>query len=556
MKTENVIIALCDPKLDHIPEGTPSDKSQLEDWHPITSLLTQHKTLPIVTRFYLISEKEHPKPTERLKSIIPELLVQHIRKRIPDEEHRIAYQKAVKVESLEIDYKDIWDTQSCIAQFEQVLSMIDLSGTRIIVSLSGGTAAAKSALYIATQRALHKWRNSSIMVVRDGGNQAKAEFIDLANAQHSPIGILADAVGTRNPDFRRQLDRTEAVITKSSDEKLLIHGPTGSGKSRLARIIIEYLQSIDTNVTKTNCITQNVAALSPNMIESELFGHEKGAFTGADKQHRGIFERANKGVVFLDEIGELPKHLQAKLLTVLDGTPFYRIGGTEPVSSSFMLICGTNRNLQEEVKKSGDFRRDLLERISTWQIEIPCLGNRPQDILSGLQQERGRWKDRFRTELRFQPRAQKLFIKKATDYKWPGNFREFHSTIWHLAMFAEKEGISCDSVKREFADKLFSTEPHASHVHQTDPAESADEPDFDRIDLARLSFAISECRKCKTANEAGRLLYDATCRTSKASGHTFNGSAYLQRIFREFGLKAVFKHGVFNIKTANKASTP
>ncbi len=155
---------------------------------------------------------------------------------------------------------------------------------------------------------------------------------------------------------------------------VLITGETGSGKELIARLIHQHSSRRNKPWVDVNC-----AALPEHLVESELFGYEKGAFSGADSAKAGLFEIANGGTLFLDEIGDLEPKVQVKLLRVLDSVPYYRLGGNRKVSVDVRILAATNRDLQAAVR-SGAFRRDLYHRITEVQVQVPPLRERPEDI--------------------------------------------------------------------------------------------------------------------------------------------------------------------------------
>ncbi len=177
---------------------------------------------------------------------------------------------------------------------------------------------------------------------------------------------------TNNPAFRSALDIAEKAGEK--DVNILITGESGTGKEVFAKYIHSCSGRKDASFVDLNCHT-----LSATLLESELFGHEKGAFTGADKAREGLFEAADGGTLFLDEIGDIPVEFQAKLLKAIEEKTIYRIGSSKPVSINFRLITATNTNL-EEAMKQGTFREDLYYRLSTVIINIPPLRERREDI--------------------------------------------------------------------------------------------------------------------------------------------------------------------------------
>src|SRR5713226_6458578 len=196
---------------------------------------------------------------------------------------------------------------------------------------------------------------------------------------------------------------------------VLITGETGSGKEIVARAVHHYSLRHSRPWVDVNC-----AALPEHLIESELFGYEKGAFSGADSMKQGLFELANTGTLFLDEIGELSNKMQVKLLRVLDGTPYYRLGGVRKISVDARVVSATNQNLEEAVR-AGKFRSDLYHRLNQIRLLVPPLRERPEDVvaLAGLflhQQDEG---------LRFSSDGIEALVR----YGWPGNVRELRNLV-------------------------------------------------------------------------------------------------------------------------------
>src|SRR3984893_16384873 len=168
---------------------------------------------------------------------------------------------------------------------------------------------------------------------------------------------------------------TQAERVARSTATVLILGESGSGKEVLARAIHHY-----SNRSQKPWVDLNCGALPEHLIESELFGYERGAFSGADSTKQGLFELAHQGTIFLDEIGELDPRMQVKLLLVLDGTPYYRLGGVRKVTADVRVVVATNQNL-EKAAAEGRFRRDLYHRLSQFTLRVPPLRERPEDIV-------------------------------------------------------------------------------------------------------------------------------------------------------------------------------
>src|SRR5438270_4067552 len=212
---------------------------------------------------------------------------------------------------------------------------------------------------------------------------------------------------------------------------VLITGETGSGKELIARAIHMFSLRNHKPWIDVNC-----AALPEHLIESELFGYEKGAFSGADAVKHGFFEMADQGTLFLDEIGELDPRLQVKLLRVLDGAPYYRLGGSKKISVDVRIIAATNRDLEEEVK-IGKFRRDLYHRLGQVQLRVPPLRQRPEDI-DGLAEHFLR---ETREDAAFTPEA----IRLLRSYSWPGNVRELKNVVVNAAVMMEASPAVIDA---------------------------------------------------------------------------------------------------------------
>ena len=206
------------------------------------------------------------------------------------------------------------------------------------------------------------------------------------------------------------------------DAAVLITGESGSGKELVARALHHYSLRASRSWIDVNC-----AALPEHLIESELFGHEKGAFSGATSAKPGLFELADKGTLFLDEIGELEPRMQVKMLRVLDGVPYYRLGAVRKVSVNVRVIAATNHNLGKAVKM-GQFRTDLYHRLSQLQIDVPPLRERKQDILPLAEY--------FLRQHKPDCELSKEARQSLEDYHWPGNVRELRNVALKVSVLA------------------------------------------------------------------------------------------------------------------------
>ena len=223
---------------------------------------------------------------------------------------------------------------------------------------------------------------------------------------------------TQSQNFAKVLEEVEQVA--ATDATVLILGETGTGKELLARAVHSISNRKDRPLVKVNC-----AALPTNLIESELFGHERGAFTGALARKSGRFELADGGTIFLDEIGDLPLELQAKLLRVLQEEEFERLGGTSTIKVDVRVIAATNRNLEEVVAK-GDFREDLFYRLNVFPIESPSLRERREDIPLLVEHFVGKYSAKIGKKIATVPHK---VMDALQAYDWPGNVRELENIV-------------------------------------------------------------------------------------------------------------------------------
>jgi DNA-binding NtrC family response regulator len=271
---------------------------------------------------------------------------------------------------------------------------------------------------------------------------------------------------TENLELRRRVGKHELVWTGEamrrvlaqidrvahSESRVCIYGETGTGKELVARTLHE-----KSTRASAPFVTLNCAAIPAELIESELFGHEKGSFTGATQRHIGKFEQAHHGTVFLDEIGDMPLAMQTRLLRVLEESEVERIGGDKPVAVDVRVVVATHRNLEEMVE-AGAFRRDLYHRVVVFPITLPPLRSRKEDIPAlvdyFVQQvcAQNGWK-----RMPFASNA----IEALQEYAWPGNIRELRNTVERLLLLA---GDSVDAATVETALPRRSSGTTASKV--------------------------------------------------------------------------------------------
>ncbi|MGA2300625.1 MAG: sigma-54 dependent transcriptional regulator [Candidatus Acidiferrum sp.] len=253
------------------------------------------------------------------------------------------------------------------------------------------------------------------------------------------------------PAMKKLLAQIERVA--ASETRVCILGETGTGKELVARAIHEKSPRHENAFITLNC-----AAVPAELIESELFGHEKGAFTGAAGRHTGKFEQAEGGTLFLDEIGDMPLAMQAKLLRVLEEGEVERVGGDKPIKVNVRAIVATHRNLDELVKKN-EFRSDLYHRVYVFPLTLPPLRERPEDfpdLITHFARQvaaQNGWKEKL-----FAPEA----IAELLRYSWPGNVRELRNIVERLVLLATEDTVTPDDVRLTLPAAESSTAPAAN----------------------------------------------------------------------------------------------
>ncbi len=263
----------------------------------------------------------------------------------------------------------------------------------------------------------------------------------------------------------------------ASDTPVLVVGPTGTGKELVADSIHRLSARATGPLVKVNC-----SAFSDQLLESELFGHEKGAFTDAKDARPGLFEMANGGTLFLDEISELKAELQAKLLRVVEGQPFRRVGGQREIRTDVRVVAATNRDLPARIR-TGDFREDLYFRLNVFQIGVPPLAARGKDIvlLARFFLERSAAALR-KGALRLDPAAEEILLA----YAWPGNVRELRNVMERAAILCEGDTVGVEHLPRELHASAF--------VHRQAPEAAGPMPSLAEIERRYLEHVVQSAQ--------------------------------------------------------------
>ncbi|PKN53122.1 MAG: sigma-54-dependent Fis family transcriptional regulator [Deltaproteobacteria bacterium HGW-Deltaproteobacteria-13] len=265
-------------------------------------------------------------------------------------------------------------------------------------------------------------KSTSEKIITRDLNQINKIFDNIANIlSHVEAKELFPSIIGSSASMRNIF--TQIIKVAATDSTVLLCGESGTGKELIASSVYEHSARYGKPFIKINCV-----AIPEGLLESELFGHEKGSFTGATEQKKGKFEIADKGTVFLDEIGDMPLATQAKLLRVLQEKEFERVGGTKPIKVNIRFIAATNKNLQEMIK-NGTFREDLYFRLNVFPIFLPALRERKEDILLIA--------NYFLESLPKPAKLSTTSLQELIGYNWPGNVRELKNVLEQASILSE-----------------------------------------------------------------------------------------------------------------------
>ncbi len=326
--------------------------------------------------------------------------------------------------------------------FDALSEILEIDSQAVVVFITAyGDAekAVKSIKMGATDFILKPWQNEKILATINSAISLRRTRIQAKNLKLKQQEISAvldqpytDFIG-QSPEMYEVFNTIKKVA--ATDANVLILGENGTGKELVARAL--YRNSMRKDEV---FISVDLGSIPETLFESELFGHEKGAFTDAHKMKQGRFEIASSGTLFLDEIGNLTYPLQSKLLTVLERREITRVGSTKPISIDVRMICATNNNIHQDVA-DGIFRQDLLYRINTVEIPLPALRERSGDVPLLADHFLKIYSRKYRKSIR---NIQSSAIKKLNQYNWPGNVRELQHAIERAVIMCDGSSLSPD----------------------------------------------------------------------------------------------------------------
>jgi transcriptional regulatory protein RtcR len=365
-----------------------------------------------------------------------------------------------KIERRIIEFKNAWDFEEVYgALYEYARSAsFDPEEEDVLVHITTGTHVAQICLFLLTESRHLPAKLIQTAPPRRGRTPEVGTYaiIDLDLSKYDrlasrfrqetrdDVSYLKSGIDTRNAEFNRLIERIEGVALHST-APLLLTGPTGAGKSLLARRIYELKHQ--RRLVTGPFVEVNCATLRGDAAMSALFGHVKGAFTGALGERPGLLRAADGGMLFLDEVGELGTDEQTMLLRAVEEKRFLPLGSDHEVASSFQLICGTNRDLPADVV-AGRFREDLLSRINLWTFRLPGLKDRPEDILPNLHYELDQFARTTGIHVTFNREAATRFLDFAASSEtlWAANFRDLNGAVVRMATLAPGGRITVEEV--------------------------------------------------------------------------------------------------------------
>ena len=522
-RRKQVVFGLVGPTL-----GRGEGSERWEAWRPTVSLF-QHEEL-LLDRLELIHQVRFAKLARRLLEDV----------------ESISPETEVRLHAVEM--RDPWDFEEVYGALHDFARAFpfDPEAEDYFVHITTGTHVVQICLFLLTEARVFPARllQTSPPERRHSPSPGTYQVIDLdlsrydriaarfRKEQREGLSFLKSGIATRSERFNALIERIERVAI-ASPAPLLLMGPTGAGKSLLARRIFELKKS--RRQVSGPFVDVNCATVRGDGAMSTLFGHEKGAFTGAAERRPGLLRSADGGVLFLDEIGELGPDEQTMLLRALEEKRFLPLGSDREVRSEFQLLAGTNRDLLDDVA-AGRFREDLFARINLWTFRLPPLRERREDIPPNLDYELDRFAEKSGTIVRFNREARERFLAFAVSDEavWRANFRDLNAAVTRMATLAPGGRIAVSDVEHEI-DRLKAQWHRPGGGAGSDPPDDLGpllgpgNTDLDRFDLAQLREVIRVCRASRSLSEAGRTLFAASRRRKSNPNDADRLRKYLAR---------------------------
>ena len=522
----NVVVSILGQRLDNVGYG----QKRWFRWRPTMSLLMHHNFQ--VDELVLLYQEDEQKLLDMTIRDAEELCLN------------------IKITPYKVSYKDPWD-------FEQVYNQLhgfadnysfNREENNYYFHITTGTHVAQICIYLLTEA--NYFPGKLIQSSPKDGPQGEFRTINLDLSRYDQIASrfhkesqesishLKSGIETKNKRYNELISELENVAVRST-APILITGPTGVGKSHLAKNIFQLKKQksqLDGKLIEVNCAT-----LRGDNAMSALFGHIKGAYTGAVSDRAGLLVEANNGLLFLDEIGELGQDEQAMLLRAIEDKVFTPFGSDKEVSSDFQLIAGTNRNLFERVEK-GEFREDLLARINLWSYQLPTLRDRYEDIEPNIEYELNRYAQNTNQKVSFNSSAKSKYLSfSLSSYAdWKANFRDLNSSITRMATLCTggriNESIVDNEIQRLQQDWNSGLDNKSDNneelLAQTLAADVYEKIDY--FEKCQLAHVIKVCKESKSMADAGRKLFDKSRLEKSASNDSQRLKVYLKKYDLEF----------------------
>lgn len=501
MAKKNVVFGFLGTQLDYVGKA-----NRWEKWRPTVSLCQQEDL--IIDELVLFHDNRSTKLFQTVQRDISQISPETV------------------VKSTLMNLRDPWDFEEVYGALYDFLSNQDFNPTNsnYFSHVTTGTHVAQICLFLLTES--HKLPGKLIQTSPKRRNEENPQsgshqIIDLDLSKYDKLAtrfeeeqneaqdFLKSGISTHNTAFNQLIEEIELVSLRST-APMLLTGPTGAGKSHLAGRIFELRQqrsALEGNFVEVNCAT-----LRGDMAMGTLFGHKKGSFTGASNDRKGLLREAHKGLLFLDEIGELGLDEQAMLLRAIEEGKWLPVGSDTTVKSSFQLIAGTNKDLRKEVAE-GRFREDLLARINLWTFTLPGLADRREDIAPNIDYELQKLRQRDGRSVSFNKEAQDAFLSfaGAATSPWSGNFRDLNAAITRMATFAPRGRIRSEEVESEVRrlehawERPSDTKSASANLSQHLSKQAIAE--IDPFDHPQLAYVIEVCKRSNNLSEAGRKLF-------------------------------------------------